>query len=125
MLTVILNFIKPYLATVFIWLSIALAIVSATQTVRCSFKDVEISLLSTKLLAANEKLLSQGKELEKLKLLTDEQNARLADAYAQNIAIEKRHAKTIEDILKSRLPDSASCEDTAKWARDIARRRTK
>lgn len=121
-LTIAWNFVKPYLSNVFFWIILALVIAVGVQSFRCYVKDNKITVLDTKLTAANDKLASQKAEFDKLKLFADAQDAKLKQAYIENREIEQRHAKTIETIMKSELPDTASCEDTAKWARDIARR---
>ena len=123
MWTIIWTFIKPYVSNVYVWAGIALCVALAVQTGRCHIKDLKIEAVTVKLDAANERLASQKAELEKLKALADAQDKKLAQAYKENAEIAKAHARNIEAIIKSELPDSASCEDTAKWAKEIAKRR--
>lgn len=123
MFNTILTFVKPYLSNVFFYIIVALIIAVITLSVMLNIKTFKITLLETQLTAATDKLATQKAELDKLKLLTDEQKVKLTKAYEENLEIDKRHAKTIALILDSRLPDTASCEDTAKWAKDLARRK--
>lgn len=125
MLTTIWTFIQPYVSNVFVWIILVLVIACGIQTTRCYMKNTEITILTVKLDAANDKLAMQKAEFEKLKLLADAQDVKLKQAYKDNIEIEKQHAKTVENILKTRLPDTASCDDVAKWAREIAKKRSK
>jgi uncharacterized membrane protein len=125
MLTTIWTFIQPYVSNVFVWIILALIIACGVQTTRYYISNNEVILLTVKLDAANDKLAMQKVEFEKLKALADAQDIKLKQAYKDNIEIEKLHAKTMERIISSRLPDTASCEDVAKWARDIAKRRSK
>lgn len=125
MWTIIWKFIEPYVTNVFVWIILVLVVIAGVQTVRVSIKSTQIEVLTVKLDAANDKLATQKVEFEKLKALADAQDNKLKEAYAENVEIEKTHAKTVAEIIKSKLPDTASCEDTAKWAREIARRKNK
>jgi fructose-1-phosphate kinase PfkB-like protein len=123
MLTIIWNFVKPYVSNVFVWVGLVLIIALAVQTFKCYTKDNKIQVLSVQLTGANDKLVMQDAEFKKLKLIADALDGKLKTAYEENVAIAKANAKSIEAIINSELPDTASCEDTAKWAREIARRK--
>lgn len=123
MFNTILAFVKPYLSNVFFYIITALVIAVVALSIMLNIKAFKITLLETQLAAVTEKLATQKVELDKLKLLADEQKSKLAKAYEENLEVDKRHAKTIALILGSRLPDTATCEDTAKWAKDLARRK--
>ena len=123
MFNTILAFVKSYLSNVFFYLIAALVIAVITLSVMLNIKAFKIALLETQLIAATDKLATQKVELDKLKLLADEQKIKLTKAYEENLEVDKRHAKTIALILSSRLPDTATCEETAKWAKDLARRK--
>lgn len=125
MFTIAWNFVKPYLSNVFFYIIAALVIAVGVQSFRCYVKQNKVDILTVQLISANDKLASQKAEFDKLKVFADAQDAKLKQAYADNAEVEKRHAKTIETLMKSRLPDTASCDDTAKWARDIARSKNK
>jgi uncharacterized protein with PIN domain len=125
MWTIIWNFIKPYVSNIFVWVILTLVIIAGVQTARVFFKDTVISSLKKDLEIANIKLAAQQVEFTKLKVMADALDIKLKTAYAENVEIEKRHAKTIEVILTSKLPETATCEETAKWAKEIARRKSK
>ena len=123
--TIAWNFVKPYLSNVFVWIILALVIIAGVQTFRCYTKDNKIEVLTVKLTAATDKIATQEAEFAKLKAMADAMEGKLKTAYAENVEIAKAHAKTISDMLKSRLPATATCDEAAKWAKDIARRRGK
>lgn len=123
--TIAWNFVKPYLSNVFVWIILVLVAATGVQTFRCYTKDNKIEVLTVKLTAATEKIATQQAEFVKLKALADAMDNRLKTAYAANVEIAKAHAKTIAEILKSRLPATATCDEAAQWAKDIARRRGK
>lgn len=122
MWTIIWTFIKPYLSNVFFYVIAGLVVICVVQTGRIYIKDNQIALLTVKLTAATDKLVSQDAEFKKLKALADATDLKLKEAYAENAEIAAMHEKQIKEILKSRLPATATCDDTAKWAKDIARR---
>jgi hypothetical protein len=123
MFTIAWNVIKPYVSNVFVWVILILGLVATVQTIRCTIKDKTIQTLEAKLTGANDKLALQAAEFTKLKTLADALDGKLTLAYKENVAIAKANAKTIEAIINSELPDTASCEDTAKWAKELARRK--
>jgi predicted secreted Zn-dependent protease len=125
MFTIAWTFIKPYLSNVFFYIIAGLVIICAVQTGRCYVKSNQIEILTVKLTAANDKLAIQATEFQKLKAMADALDVKLKTAYAENAEIAKAHAKNIEELLKSRLPATATCDDAAKWAKDIARRKAK
>lgn len=123
MFTVIWTFIKPYVSNIFVWIIVALIAISVTQTVRLTWEKKDNEILTVKLTAAIDKLAIQKVEFEKLKIFADAQDAKLKLACQENVDMQKAHQKKIATILKSRLPATATCEDAAKWARDIVRGR--
>ena len=123
MWTIIWKFIEPYVTNVFVWIILALVVACTVQTVRLSSANTTNEILTVKLTAATEKIASQKAEFDKLKLMADAQDAKLKQAYEENAEREKEHAKVIADIVKSKLPATATCDETAKWARAIARRK--
>lgn len=125
MFTIAWTFIKPYLSNVFVWIILALVIVAGVQTFRCYTKSNQIEILTVKLTAANDKIAQQVSEFVKLKAMADAMDGKLKQAYAENVQIAKAHAKVVSDILKTRLPANATCDEAATWAREIARRKNK
>lgn len=114
--------IKPYFSNVFIYIIIGLVAVCVVQTTRCYLKDANIAVLTAELTTAKDKITAQVVEFQKLKAMADAVDAKLKDAYTKNDELAKTHAKDIDKLIKSKLPPTASCDDVAKWARDIARR---
>lgn len=113
--------LKPYLTDITVWIILTLLIFSGIQTVRVSTTAAKVKILTLELVATNDRLTVQDAEFKKLKAMAEALDTELKVAYAENAEIARLHAKGVEEMLKSRLPKTATCEDVAKWAKDIAR----
>lgn len=126
MFTIIWTFIKPYVQNVCTWVVIGLLVLVLGQTLRLRLLQAQYEVVQGKIETQAKEIESHHTEFVKMQELAKIQDAKLHAAYAENIEIQKRHAKNIERILtENTLPDTASCDDVAKWAKDIARRKDK
>ena len=126
MLAIITSFISKYMSNIYVWAIGILLLIVLTQTVRLRLQGAENSVLKGKLEVQAIELASHHTEFVKMQELAKNQEVKLQEAYKENAAIQKAHAKNIERILtENTLPENAGCEDVAKWARDIAKRRGK
>ena len=115
--------IKPLLSDIRVWVIFILAIIAASQFFMITVKNAELAVVQSRLDVANNKIAIQDSQFQKLKIIANALDAKLKDADKENAKLAEEHAKKVDEILKSKLPATASCEDVVKWARDIARRK--
>ena len=116
MTAVIWKIMSPYITPLLVGLLVILLCISITLSIRLKLQSAKTTELTAQLNATKLTLNSLKRE-------ADAQANRLATAEAASHTIETRTAVRIKYIKETALPQSATCDEAAAWAKKVAMER--
>ena len=120
----ITGFINQYVIYILGTVILSLVVICGMQHLRLVMLQKDL-LVAQELVKNKETLLAINKSaMDQLKTDSDSLRQRVELSGLEIQKIERKHAEDLKKILTDNvLADDANCDDVAKWARDIARRK--
>lgn len=118
------GFLSQYAVYILGTLAVILIAFAGTQTVRLKMCQKDLAASQAQIAEKAVVIAVNKAVMEKLTADAAGLQKRIEDSGVEIQKIERKHAEDIKKLLTENvLAEDASCDDVAKWAKDIARRK--